>query len=514
MGLNDTPSGERVHIGFFGRRNSGKSSLVNAVTGQEMSLVSDTLGTTTDPVSKAMELLPLGPVVIIDTPGFDDVGELGGQRVRRARQILNRADMAVLVIDATVGMTDSDRQLVGIFEEKKIPYIVAANKCDLLEGGAVPVPQYTAAAQGMPAGQGNTIVQNPDAVQTTPAGQDNTAAAQGMPAEQGNTIVQNPDALQTTSAGQDNAIAQEASAAQGEETTQEKSDVQNATVVRGEAVVQGEASSPKVTSGSTIYVSALHGTNIYELKECMAALTGVKKEEKRLVGDMLEAGDLVILVIPIDESAPKGRLILPQQQTIRDILEAGAAAVCVKDTELKLTLDRLGARPRLVITDSQAFGRVSKETPGGILLTSFSILMARYKGFLDTAVKGAAKLERLKDGDRILVAEGCTHHRQCEDIGTVKLPGWLRKYTGKELVFESSSGRSFPEDLSPYALVLHCGGCMLNEREMLYRMKCAEDQGVAFTNYGIAIAQVHGILKRSLSLFPELAAMLAERQRV
>ncbi len=483
MGLNDTPSGERVHIGFFGRRNSGKSSLVNAVTGQEMSLVSDTLGTTTDPVSKAMELLPLGPVVIIDTPGFDDVGELGGQRVRRARQILNRADMAVLVIDATVGMTDSDRQLVRIFEEKEIPYIVAANKCDLLEGGAVPVPQYTAAAQGMPAGQGNTIVQNPDAVQTTPA-------------------------------GQDNAIAQEASAAQGEETTQEKSDVQNATVVRGEAVVQGEASSPKVTSGSTIYVSALHGTNIYELKECMAALTGVKKEEKRLVGDMLEAGDLVILVIPIDESAPKGRLILPQQQTIRDILEAGAAAVCVKDTELKLTLDRLGARPRLVITDSQAFGRVSKETPGDILLTSFSILMARYKGFLDTAVKGAAKLERLKDGDRILVAEGCTHHRQCEDIGTVKLPGWLRKYTGKELVFESSSGRSFPEDLSPYALVLHCGGCMLNEREMLYRMKCAEDQGVAFTNYGIAIAQVHGILKRSLSLFPELAAMLAERQRV
>ena len=309
-------------------------------------------------------------------------------------------------------------------------------------------------------------------------------------------------------------IAQEASAAQGEETTQEKSDVQNATVVRGEAVVQGEASSPKVNSGSTIYVSALHGTNIYELKECMAALTGVKKEEKRLVGDMLEAGDLVILVIPIDESAPKGRLILPQQQTIRDILEAGAAAVCVKDTELKLTLDRLGTRPKLVITDSQAFGKVSRETPDEILLTSFSILMARYKGFLDTAVKGAAKLEKLKDGDRILVAEGCTHHRQCEDIGTVKLPGWLRKYTGKELVFESSSGRSFPEDLSPYALVLHCGGCMLNEREMLYRMKCAEDQGVAFTNYGIAIAQVHGILKRSLSLFPELAAMLAERQRV
>jgi [FeFe] hydrogenase H-cluster maturation GTPase HydF len=263
-----------------------------------------------------------------------------------------------------------------------------------------------------------------------------------------------------------------------------------------------------VASGSVIYVSALHGTNINGLKESMAALTGARKEDRHIVGDMLEAGDLVVLVIPIDESAPKGRLILPQQQTIRDILEAGAAAVCVKDTELKLTLERLGTKPKMVITDSQAFGKVSKEVPDDVRLTSFSILMARYKGFLDTAVMGAAKLDGLRDGDRILVAEGCTHHRQCEDIGTVKLPGWLRGYSGKDLIFETSSGRSFPEDLSRYALVLHCGGCMLNEREMLYRMNCAKDQGVAFTNYGIAIAQVHGILKRSLSVFPELAEML------
>jgi small GTP-binding protein len=439
MGLNDTPSGERVHIGFFGRRNSGKSSLVNAVTGQEMSLVSDTLGTTTDPVSKAMELLPLGPVVIIDTPGFDDVGELGEQRVRRTRQILNRADMAVLVVDATVGLTAGDRQLVRIFEEKKLPYLIAANKCDLL-GDSAP-RQAGAAGAGLAAGQ---------AVDTE------REATSGLAGD------------------------------------------------TGRAVMPGQG----VASGSVIYVSALHGTNINGLKESMAALTGARKEDRHIVGDMLEAGDLVVLVIPIDESAPKGRLILPQQQTIRDILEAGAAAVCVKDTELKLTLERLGTKPKMVITDSQAFGRVSKEVPDDVRLTSFSILMARYKGFLDTAVMGAAKLDGLRDGDRILVAEGCTHHRQCEDIGTVKLPGWLRGYSGKDLIFETSSGRSFPEDLSRYALVLHCGGCMLNEREMLYRMNCAKDQGVAFTNYGIAIAQVHGILKRSLSVFPELAEML------
>jgi small GTP-binding protein len=439
MGLNDTPSGERVHIGFFGRRNSGKSSLVNAVTGQEMSLVSDTLGTTTDPVSKAMELLPLGPVVIIDTPGFDDVGELGEQRVRRTRQILNRADMAVLVVDATVGLTAGDRQLVRIFEEKKLPYLIAANKCDLL-GDSAP-RQAGAAGAGLAAGQ---------AVDTE------REATSGLAGD------------------------------------------------TGRAVMPGQG----VASGSVIYVSALHGTNINGLKESMAALTGARKEDRHIVGDMLEAGDLVVLVIPIDESAPKGRLILPQQQTIRDILEAGAAAVCVKDTELKLTLERLGTKPKMVITDSQAFGKVSKEVPDDVRLTSFSILMARYKGFLDTAVMGAAKLDGLRDGDRILVAEGCTHHRQCEDIGTVKLPGWLRGYSGKDLIFETSSGRSFPEDLSRYALVLHCGGCMLNEREMLYRMNCAKDQGVAFTNYGIAIAQVHGILKRSLSVFPVLAEML------
>lgn len=419
MGLNDTPSGERLHIGFFGRRNSGKSSLVNAVTGQEMSLVSDTLGTTTDPVSKAMELLPLGPVMIIDTPGFDDVGALGEQRVRRTRQILNRADIAVLVIDATVGLLDCDRQLIGLFREKKIPYIIAANKCDLLEE-----PAWTAQKDGHKAEQ--------------------------------------------------------------------KSDQQG----RAEA------------DEAWVFVSALRGTNIHALKERIAALTGGEKEEKHLVGDLLRPGDQVVLVIPIDGSAPKGRLILPQQQTIRDVLEAGASAVCVKDTELGETLARLGRKPELVITDSQVFGRVSKIVPDDVTLTSFSILMARYKGFLDYAVRGVAHIDGLKDGDRILVAEGCTHHRQCEDIGTVKLPKWLCGYTGKKLVFETSSGRGFPEDLSDYAMVLHCGGCMLTERELLYRMKCAEDQGVPVSNYGITIAHVHGILKRSLSLFPDLAALL------
>jgi small GTP-binding protein len=493
MGLNDTPSGERVHIGFFGRRNSGKSSLVNAVTGQEMSLVSDTLGTTTDPVSKTMELLPLGPVVIIDTPGFDDVGELGEQRVRRTRQILNRADMAVLVVDATVGLTAGDRQLVRIFEEKKLPYLIAANKCDLL-GDSAP-RQAGAAGAGLAAGQ---------AVDTEREATSGLAGDTGRADELGRAVSAWQAANPGLSGDPGRAVMP------GLAVDSDRAVMPGSAVKPGEAGDRGRAVMPGqgVASGSVIYVSALHGTNINGLKESMAALTGARKEDRHIVGDMLEAGDLVVLVIPIDESAPKGRLILPQQQTIRDILEAGAAAVCVKDTELKLTLERLGTKPKMVITDSQAFGKVSKEVPDDVRLTSFSILMARYKGFLDTAVMGAAKLDGLRDGDRILVAEGCTHHRQCEDIGTVKLPGWLRGYSGKDLIFETSSGRSFPEDLSRYALVLHCGGCMLNEREMLYRMNCAKDQGVAFTNYGIAIAQVHGILKRSLSVFPELAEML------
>lgn len=423
MGLNDTPSGERVHIGFFGRRNAGKSSLVNAVTGQEMAVVSDVKGTTTDPVRKAMELLPIGPVMIIDTPGFDDAGALGEKRVQRTKQILNRTDVAVLVVDAAAGMADCDRELIGIFEEKEIPYLVVYNKADLLgpvsAGGRAEEPQ------------------------------DRTAAAEA----------------------QDRATA---------------------------------ATPPD----RTVYVSALRGEGIHELKERIAALGKSASTPQPLVSDLIRPADLVVLVIPIDSSAPKGRLILPQQQVIRDILEAGGAAICVKDTELSAVLDKLPGKPAMVITDSQAFGRVSADVPEDVLLTSFSILMARYKGLLDTAVEGVAAIDRLKDGDTVLIAEGCTHHRQCEDIGTVKIPAWLHKHTGKNLKIETCSGQSFPEDLSSYALIIHCGGCMLNEREVRYRMKCAKDQGVPMTNYGIAIAHLHGILKRSVQVFPQLYRLL------
>ena len=423
MGLNDTPSGERVHIGFFGRRNAGKSSLVNAVTGQEMAVVSDVKGTTTDPVRKAMELLPIGPVMIIDTPGFDDAGALGEKRVQRTKQILNRTDVAVLVVDAAAGMADCDRELIGIFEEKEIPYLVVYNKADLLgpvsAGGRAEEPQ------------------------------DRTAAAEA----------------------QDRATA---------------------------------ATPPD----RTVYVSALRGEGIHELKERIAALGKSASAPQPLVSDLIRPADLVVLVIPIDSSAPKGRLILPQQQVIRDILEAGGAAICVKDTELSAVLDKLPGKPAMVITDSQAFGRVSADVPEDVLLTSFSILMARYKGLLDTAVEGVAAIDRLKDWDTVLIAEGCTHHRQCEDIGTVKIPAWLHKHTGKNLKIETCSGQSFPEDLSSYALIIHCGGCMLNEREVRYRMKCAKDQGVPMTNYGIAIAHLHGILKRSVQVFPQLYRLL------
>ena len=398
MSLNDTPSGERVHIGFFGRRNAGKSSVVNAVTGQELSVVSDVKGTTTDPVMKSMELLPMGPVVIIDTPGFDDEGALGELRVKKTKQILNRSDCAVLVVDATQGITPADRELVELFQQKDIPYLIAYNKSDL------------------------------------------TAAP-----------------------------------------------------------VLGE---------KELAVSAQTGENIQELKERIARLVKTGEDSRRLVGDLLSPGDLVVLVTPIDSAAPKGRLILPQQQTIRDILDAGAAAIVVKETGLRDTLHKLGTKPRMVITDSQAFAQVSRDTPEDIPLTSFSILMARYKGFLDAAVEGVAAIDHLRDGDRVLIAEGCTHHRQCEDIGTVKIPRWLSEYTGKDLQLEHSSGRDFPEDLSPYQLVIHCGGCMLNQREMTYRQKTAGDNGVPFTNYGITIAHLKGILKRSVELFPHLHQLL------
>ncbi len=396
MGLNDRVSAERIHIGFFGLRNAGKSSVVNAVTGQKLSLVSEVKGTTTDPVQKAMELLPLGPVVIIDTPGIDDEGKLGEMRVMRAKQVLSKTDIAILTVDAARGMQDADRELCDLFSSRKIPYIVVFNKSDLLA-------EIPAAAE------------------------------------------------------------------------------------------------------NEIYVSAEHGTNIYELKEKIGALAGKLENKKSLIGDLIEPNDIVVLVTPIDESAPKGRMILPQQQMIRDVLDHGAINVVVKETELEKALSSLSQKPKMVITDSQAFGKVSKTVPEDILLTSFSILFARYKGELREVVRGAAYLNRLKDGDTVLISEGCTHHRQCNDIGTVKLPGWISGYTGKNLNFEFTSGGEFPDDLSKYALIVHCGACMLNEREMKSRIERAVDAKIPITNYGTAIAQVHGILKRSLSPFPDIA---------
>ena len=393
--LNQTPSANRLHISFFGCRNAGKSSVVNAVTGQELSFVSDIKGTTTDPVTKAMELLPLGPVVIIDTPGIDDVGQLGELRVLRTKKILNKTDLAVLVVDGIVGMQTADQELVELFQKKEIPYLVVYNKADL--------------------------------IQNVPTAGENE-----------------------------------------------------------------------------IWVSATEGTNIYELKERLGALVKTDTMTRKLVGQLLKPLDMVILVCPIDESAPKGRLILPQQQAIRDVLEAGAIAVVIREHELAATLEQLGGKAAMVITDSQAFALVGKVTPDSIPLTSFSILMANYKGFLKTAVNGISALENLKDGDKVLIAEGCTHHRQCNDIGTVKLPNWLRAYSGKKLEFEFCSGRDFPEDVSPYALVVHCGGCMLTEREVQYRMRCTVDQGIPFTNYGTVIAMVTGTLERSLRIFPEI----------
>ena len=411
MGLNETPSGERIHIGFFGRRNAGKSSVVNAVTGQDLSIVSDVKGTTTDAVTKSLELLPLGPVVVIDTPGIDDEGALGEERVRRAKRVLNRVDCAILVVDASIGLSEADRGLLRCFQEKKLPYLIAWNKEDLLK-------------------------------------------------------------------------PEEASALTAGLVDEEKA--------------------------SSVLVSAARQQGIWELKERIGQLLKSEQKEKHLVADFVKPGDSVVLVIPIDGSAPKGRLILPQQQAIRDLLEAGAIPLCVRDTELPEALHMLREPPKLVITDSQAFGRVGKLVPPSVPLTSFSILMARYKGFLDTAVKGVAAISQLQDGDHVLISEGCTHHRQCEDIGTVKIPNWLKQTTNKSLVIETSSGMGFPEDLTPFRLIIHCGGCMLNERELAYRQRCAEDAGVPFTNYGIAIAYMHGILKRSLAIMPELAAMVPD----
>ncbi|MCI9397609.1 MAG: [FeFe] hydrogenase H-cluster maturation GTPase HydF [Lachnospiraceae bacterium] len=412
MSMNNTPAGERVHIGFFGRRNAGKSSLLNAVTGQELAVVSEIRGTTTDPVYKAMELLPLGPAMLIDTPGFDDEGTLGEQRVKKAKQVLDKTDIAVLAVDAAEGMTACDEELVSLFKERDIPFMIACTKVDMT-GGCQKKP----------------------------------GAEQGR-ADMGSVSrAENPD---------ENKIA------------------------------------------SVIYVSAVTGVGIRELKERLAAMLP-DKGERRLVADLIKPLDVVMLVVPIDAAAPKGRLILPQQQAIRDLLEAGAIPMTVRETELKDALTKLSEKPALVITDSQAFEEVAAIVPEDIPLTSFSILMARYKGFLKIAVDGVRAIDGLKDGDRVLIAEGCTHHRQCDDIGTVKIPRFLKKYTGKDLIIETASGTGFPEDLAPYALVIHCGGCMLNEREVLRRMRFAKTQGVPVTNYGISIAQMKGILERSIA---------------
>ena len=408
MGMNQTPMSERTHIGFFGKRNAGKSSIINAVTGQDLAVVSDVKGTTTDPVYKSMELLPLGPVVMMDTPGIDDEGELGSLRVRRSYQVLNKTDAAVLVIDGTAGASGEDRALLDRIRAKGIPFIVAVNKKELA---------------------------GPDMVQN----------------------------------------------------------------IKKQLDLEDDRLCP---------VSAATGEGIFELKERIAAVAKREEPERALVRDLLDPSDIVVLVVPIDSAAPKGRLILPQQQTIRDILEADAASVVVKENELKHVLGSFREKPKMVITDSQVFAQVSKDTPEEIPLTSFSILMARYKGNLEQAVRGVTALDSLADGDAVLISEGCTHHRQCDDIGTVKIPRWIREYTGKDIRIETTSGTEFPDDLTGYKLIIHCGGCMLNEREMKYRLSCAEDQGVPMTNYGILIAYVKGILKRSVEVFPEIFHIL------
>ena len=406
MSLNATPSSERVHIGIFGKRNAGKSSLINAITGQNLAIVSEAKGTTTDPVYKAMELLPLGPVMIIDTPGIDDEGVLGSLRIQKAYQVLNKTDIALVIIDAAVGPSAEDLRLIKRINTKKIPLLIVINKCETIN-------------------------------------EDKKTAYQAL-----------------------------------------------------------------LSNGKLLFVSAEQKLNIFELKEAIAQTVPADENKAQIVADLLSPSDFVVLVVPIDSAAPKGRLILPQQQTIRDILEADAAAIVVKENELTNTLQNLGKRPKLVITDSQVFKKVAAETPADILLTSFSILFARYKGNLQTAVQGVTALDSLEDGDKILIGEGCTHHRQCDDIGTVKLPHWIKEYTGKNPEFIFTSGTEFPLNLSPYKMIIHCGACMLNEREMQYRIKCAADQNIPFTNYGITIAYINGILKRTVEPFPQIYKLL------
>lgn len=398
MGLNDTPKSDRIHIGIFGKRNAGKSSIINAITSQNLAVVSKVKGTTTDPVQKAMELLPLGPVMIIDTPGIDDEGELGKMRVEKSYQVLNKTDIALLVVDGNVGLTQCDKDLIEEIKKRKLPYLIILNKSDEV------CNRY---------------------------------------------------------------------------------DIEN-----------------------SIWVSAETKENIWELKERLSKLAPNENMTLKIIGDLLDPEDIVVLVVPIDSAAPKGRLILPQQQTIRDVLEAGAISVVTRDTELSQTLKALGKKPKIVVTDSQAFGKVKNDVPEDILLTSFSILFARYKGDLAEQIKAVKAIDSLKDGDYVLISEGCSHHRQCDDIGTVKIPRWLKEHSGKKINYEFSSGTEFPRDLSKYKAVIHCGGCTLNEKEMKHRIAVAKEQNVPITNYGIFIAYTQGILKRSLQAFPEIAKIL------
>lgn len=405
MSMNSTPKGERIHIALFGRRNAGKSSLINAITGQDLAIVSEIKGTTTDPVYKAMEILPLGPVMLVDTPGLDDEGTLGAERIRKAKSVLNKTDIALIVTDGAQAADNLsfENTILELTEKKKIPAILVLNKQD---------------------------------------------------------------------------------------EWQEQED--------------------KIATFGDICVSAKSGYHIHELKELIARKIPTEEQTGKIVGDLLSPGDFVVLVVPIDSAAPKGRLILPQQQVIRDVLESGAVAVVCRDTELTDTLNRLGQAPRLVITDSQAFEYVSKHTPEEIPLTSFSILFSRYKGDLAEQIHGVKALKNLKDGDTLLMAEGCTHHRQCEDIGTVKLPRWIREYTKKELIFETSSGGTFPENLEKYAMIVHCGGCTLSQREMSFRIAEAKDQHVPIVNYGTLIAGLKGVLKRSIEPFDEISSIYTD----
>lgn len=401
MSMNQTPRGERTHIALFGKRNAGKSSVINALTDQDLAIVSEVKGTTTDPVYKAMELLPLGPIVLIDTPGLDDEGELGQKRVEKTREVLAKTDIAMVIVDSTVGVGKFELSLLEKIRDRKLPYVVVYNKKDLCD------------------------------------------------------------------------------------------------------------LTDQIDMSHSVCVSAKTGEGIRELKEHLGRLVPEEQEKLQIVGDLLEPSDFVVLVVPIDKAAPKGRLILPQQQTIRDILESDATAIVVKEHELRETLQNLGKKPKMVITDSQVFSKVAADTPEDILLTSFSILFARFKGDLEEEIRGVKALDSLKDGDKILIAEGCTHHRQCDDIGTVKIPRWLSQYTGKRFQYDTCSGNSFPQNLSEYQLVIHCGGCTLNRKEMKNRLSHIKSAEVPVVNYGILIAAMQGILKRSIEPFP-LAAMILD----